>query len=65
MYSNRPLKKTIKLTNNGRRHQQLVWSTDGFSALGKAKKDMANYNPLDMKFRVGGYGTMLISRSRG
>ncbi|XP_071173399.1 hydrocephalus-inducing protein homolog isoform X10 [Mytilus edulis] len=50
-FSNRPLKKTIMLTNKGRRHQQLVWSTDGFPSLGKGKKALAEYKPLDMKFR--------------
>ncbi|XP_070194710.1 hydrocephalus-inducing protein homolog isoform X4 [Littorina saxatilis] len=32
-FSNRPLQKTFKLTNSGRRHQQLMWSTDGFSSI--------------------------------
>ncbi|XP_046359897.2 hydrocephalus-inducing protein homolog isoform X3 [Haliotis rufescens] len=50
-FSNRPLNKTFKLTNCGRRHQQLVWSTDGFGPIGKAKKELAAYNPLDMKNR--------------
>ena len=50
--SNRPLKKSFKLTNKGRRHQQLVWSMDGFGPVGKARKDLAAYNPLDMKYRV-------------
>ncbi|XP_041375521.1 hydrocephalus-inducing protein homolog [Gigantopelta aegis] len=49
-FSNRPLKKTFKLTNSGRRHQQLVWSTDGFQ-ISKAKKEMASYNSKDMKFK--------------
>jgi hypothetical protein len=30
-YSNRPLVKTFRLTNSGRRHQQLMWSTEGFA----------------------------------
>lgn len=50
-FSNRPLKKSFKLTNKGRRHQQLVWSMDGFGPVGKARKDLAAYNPLDMKYR--------------
>ncbi|KAK6174452.1 hypothetical protein SNE40_017727 [Patella caerulea] len=50
-FSNRTLKQTFKLTNQGRRHQQLVWSTEGFGTIGKARREMAAYNPLDMKFR--------------
>ncbi|XP_053402100.1 hydrocephalus-inducing protein homolog isoform X11 [Mercenaria mercenaria] len=50
-FSNRPYCKVFHLTNKGRRHQQLVWSMDGFSPIAKAKKEMQNYNPLDMKFR--------------
>ncbi|KAL5021171.1 hypothetical protein ScPMuIL_000326 [Solemya velum] len=50
-FSNRPLKKTFHLTNCGRRHQQLVWSMEGFSPLAKAKKEIAAYNPLDMKYK--------------
>lgn len=38
-HSNRPLVRTFKLTNKGRRLQQLVWVTDGFVPLSKAKKD--------------------------
>lgn len=51
-YSNRPYCKIFHLTNRGRRHQQLVWSMDGFSPIAKAKKEMQSYNPLDMKYRV-------------
>ncbi|KAK3085440.1 hypothetical protein FSP39_003318 [Pinctada imbricata] len=50
-FSNRPLKKTFKLTNKGRRHQQLIWSMDGFGPVGKARKELAAYNPLDMKYK--------------
>ena len=52
IFSNRPYCKIFHLTNKGRRHQQLVWSMDGFSPIAKAKKEMQSYNPLDMKFRV-------------
>ena len=51
-FSNRPYNKIFHLTNKGRRHQQLVWSMDGFSHIAKAKKEMQTYNPLDMKYRV-------------
>lgn len=51
-YSNRPYCKIFHLTNKGRRHQQLVWSMDGFSPIAKAKKEMQSYNPLDMKYKV-------------
>nr|KAG5712964.1 hypothetical protein BaRGS_021758 [Batillaria attramentaria] len=30
-FSNRPLSKVFRLTNSGRRHQQLMWSTEGFA----------------------------------
>ncbi|XP_052230840.1 hydrocephalus-inducing protein-like isoform X4 [Dreissena polymorpha] len=50
-FSNRPYCKVFHLTNKGRRHQQLVWSMDGFSPIAKAKKEMQSYNPLDMKFK--------------
>ncbi|XP_069113582.1 hydrocephalus-inducing protein homolog isoform X2 [Argopecten irradians] len=50
-FSNRPLQKTFTLTNKSRRHQQLVWSMDGFGPIAKAKKEMASYNALDMKFK--------------
>ncbi|XP_052816168.1 hydrocephalus-inducing protein homolog isoform X2 [Mya arenaria] len=50
-FSNRPYCKVFHLTNKGRRHQQLVWSMDGFSPIAKAKKEMQSYNPLDMKYR--------------
>ena len=52
VFSNRPYCKIFHLTNRGRRHQQLVWSMDGFSPIAKAKKEMQSYNPLDMKYRV-------------
>ena len=52
VFSNRPYCKVFHLTNKGRRHQQLVWSMEGFSAIAKAKKEMQPYNPLDMKYRV-------------
>ncbi|XP_035827636.1 hydrocephalus-inducing protein [Aplysia californica] len=38
-FSNRQLTKTFKLTNRGRRLQQLVWLTDGYIPLSKAKKE--------------------------
>ncbi|ESO91099.1 hypothetical protein LOTGIDRAFT_122343, partial [Lottia gigantea] len=50
-FSNRPLNMKFKLTNSGRRHQQLVWSTEGFGPISKARREMAAYNPLDMKFK--------------
>lgn len=28
---------------------------DGFGPVGKARKDLAAYNPLDMKYRVSGF----------
>ena len=52
VFSNRPYCKIFHLTNRGRRHQQLVWSMDGFSPIAKAKKEMQSYNPLDMKYRA-------------
>ncbi|KAL3860158.1 hypothetical protein ACJMK2_010318 [Sinanodonta woodiana] len=50
-FSNRPYVKVFHMTNCGRRHQQLVWSLDGFSPIAKAKKEMTAYNPLDMRYK--------------
>jgi len=43
--------RRFKLTNKGRRHQALTWSTDGF-AKPKSRRDAVTINPKDMKYRV-------------
>ncbi|CAH1779299.1 unnamed protein product [Owenia fusiformis] len=49
-FSANPCKKTFLLTNKGRRHQQLVWTTDGFSMV-RNKKDTVPVNMKDMRVR--------------
>ncbi|CAL1528045.1 unnamed protein product [Lymnaea stagnalis] len=48
-FSNCKLKKKLKLINRGRRIQQLVWLTDGFIPLSKAKKEKMKVVNMDMK----------------
>ncbi|XP_074644164.1 hydrocephalus-inducing protein homolog [Tubulanus polymorphus] len=43
-------RRTFKMTNNGRRHQQLVWSTEGFTMV-RSKKDPVPPNVKDIKFK--------------
>uniref|UniRef100_A0A2C9L842 Uncharacterized protein n=1 Tax=Biomphalaria glabrata TaxID=6526 RepID=A0A2C9L842_BIOGL len=50
-FSNCKLIKKFKLTNRGRRIQQLVWITDGFIPLSKAKKDKLKSIMHDVKKR--------------
>ena len=53
--SNRPLQKMFKLTNKGRRHQQLMWSTDGFSttmARTQQRNSVIASASRDMKVKV-------------
>ena len=49
-FSNSPCIKKFKITNNGRRLQQLVWTTDGFPLV-KPRKDPL-YDARDIKFKV-------------
>ena len=54
-FSKGPCKRTFTLTNMGRRHQALVWSTEGFTFLNKPKPrhgELRPINPKDMKFKV-------------
>ena len=48
--------RSFTLTNMGRRHQSLVWSTEGFSLtsrpLNKRHGSLAPINSKDMKFKV-------------
>ncbi len=46
-----PIKRHFTLTNKGRRHQQLFWSTEGFNPRPLRNKDR-DYNPLDVKYQV-------------
>lgn len=48
-FSNSVCEKVFRLTNRGRRLQQLVWNTDGFP-LTKPKRD-PSYNPKDIKYK--------------
>lgn len=48
-------KRSFTLTNRGRRHQSLVWSTEGFSLTSRPAKrpgSLVPINPRDMKFKV-------------
>lgn len=51
MYSNGPCRRMFTLTNKGRRHQQLFWSTEGFNPIKFKSRDF-EYNPLDVKYQV-------------
>lgn len=51
-FSNTPCVKKFKVTNSGRRLQQLVWSTDGFSHV-KPRRDPL-YDARDVRYKVGG-----------
>lgn len=46
----RTFQQKIRITNKGRRAQQIYWMTDGFAA-SKVKKKQ-NFNQDDMKYRV-------------
>ncbi|XP_033116735.1 hydrocephalus-inducing protein homolog isoform X2 [Anneissia japonica] len=49
-FSNRSCKRMFTLTNKGRRHQQMFWSTEGFPHIKTKNKD-AFYNPKDVKYQ--------------
>lgn len=49
-FSCQPVKRWFKLTNRGRRPQQIYWTTEGFLPYRTRKK--TEYNPEDMKFQV-------------
>ena len=51
LYSKWPIKRHSRLTNKGRRHQQLFWSTEGFNPIKRQNKNN-DYNPLDVKYQV-------------
>jgi len=46
-----PYTRTFCLTNQGRRPQQIYWTTEGFHPFKKKKRP--DYNPDDMKYQVG------------
>jgi len=50
-FSNAPCVKKFKVTNMGRRLQQLVWTTDGFPLV-KPRKDPL-YDARDVRYKVG------------
>ena len=49
-FSNTPCVKKFKVTNSGRRLQQLVWSTDGFPLV-RPRRDPL-YDAKDIKYKV-------------
>ena len=54
-FSKGPCKRTFTLTNKGRRHQSLVWSTEGFGfkqLRGKKHGTLRPLSPKDMKYKV-------------
>ena len=53
-FSKGPLCRRFTLTNSGRRHQSLVWGTEGFAFIQKPKRRglLRPINPKDMKYRV-------------
>lgn len=54
-FSKDSCKRTFTLTNKGRRHQSLVWSTEGFHFVQKPVKrgnGLMPLNPKDMKVKV-------------
>lgn len=51
-FSNRSLIKTFHLTNRGRRHQQVMWSTEGFTYVPKATVAASSKGPLDTKAKM-------------
>ncbi|XP_068693384.1 hydrocephalus-inducing protein homolog [Montipora foliosa] len=48
-FSCQPLRRSFKLTNRGRRPQQIYWTTEGFLPYRTRKK--TEYNPDDMRFQ--------------
>ena len=54
-FSKGPCRRIFILKNSGRRHQSLVWSTEGFSFSQRPKRGnlLAPLDARDMKFRVG------------
>ena len=53
-FSKGPLLRRFTLTNSGRRHQSLVWGTEGFSFVQKPKRGglLRPINMKDMKYKV-------------
>ena len=49
-FSCQPVKRWFRLTNSGRRPQQIYWTTEGFLPYRTKKKP--EYNPDDMRFQV-------------
>lgn len=49
-FSCQPVKRWFRLTNSGRRPQQIYWTTEGFLPYRTKKK--TEYNPDDMRFQV-------------
>ena len=49
-FSCQPVKRWFRLTNSGRRPQQIYWTTEGFLPYRTKKK--TEYNPEDMRFQV-------------
>ncbi|XP_071959113.1 hydrocephalus-inducing protein homolog isoform X2 [Antedon mediterranea] len=49
-FSNSSCKRMFTLTNKGRRHQQMFWSSEGFPHIKTKHKD-AFYNPKDVKYQ--------------
>ena len=49
-FSCQPVRKWFKLTNSGRRPQQIYWTTEGFLPHRTRKK--IEYNPDDMRYQV-------------
>nr|XP_006823299.1 PREDICTED: hydrocephalus-inducing protein homolog [Saccoglossus kowalevskii] len=48
-FSNKPCVRIFKLTNSGRRHQQMFWSTEGF--LPQKNRKLPSINAKDIKYQ--------------
>ncbi|XP_013405663.1 hydrocephalus-inducing protein [Lingula anatina] len=49
-FSKNPCRKVFRLTNKGRRLQQLVWTTEGYSLL-RAKRDTVEPDTKDVRYK--------------
>ena len=47
-----PCRRTFRLTNQGRRHQSLVWSSEGLSFTGRPRRSLPPVSSKDMKYKV-------------
>ncbi|XP_064641495.1 hydrocephalus-inducing protein-like isoform X2 [Lineus longissimus] len=49
-FGSNPCRRKFILTNSGRRHQQLVWNTEGYPLV-KSRRDPLPMNPKDVRYK--------------